>query len=68
MGPPIIGSTGNECAPKTTDNCEAPVELTKCRRWFKQNLMLLVTLSGVLLGVIEGNLIDLVFFSFILNS
>lgn len=51
MGPPTIGSGD---ATKTTDNCDAPVELTGFRRWLSKNYLLLMTLSGVLLGVIEG--------------
>ncbi|KAG4072837.1 hypothetical protein HA402_001626 [Bradysia odoriphaga] len=54
MGPPIIGNNDNECPRKTTDSCEAPIELTGFRKWFSENLMLLVTLSGVLFGVILG--------------
>lgn len=57
MGPPISGSNDNECPRKTTDSCEAPIELTGFRKWFSENLMLLVTLSGVLFGVILGNLV-----------
>lgn len=55
MGPPIIGNNDNECPRKTTDSCEAPVELTGFRKWFSENLMLMVTLSGVLFGIILGN-------------
>lgn len=55
MGPPIIGNNDNECPRKTTDSCEAPIELTGYRKWFSENLMLLVTLSGVLFGVVLGN-------------
>lgn len=43
-----------ECPRKTTDSCEAPVELTGVRRWLSENLMLLLTLSGVLFGVVLG--------------
>lgn len=50
MGPPII----NGDATKTTDNCDAPVELTGFRKWLNQNFLLLMTLSGVLVGIIEG--------------
>ncbi|XP_017115289.1 excitatory amino acid transporter isoform X2 [Drosophila elegans] len=50
MGPP----TSTELPPKTTERSDAPVELTGYRRWLSDNLMLLVTLSGVLLGVILG--------------
>ncbi|XP_016992246.1 excitatory amino acid transporter isoform X2 [Drosophila rhopaloa] len=50
MGPP----TATELPPKTTERSDAPVELTGYRRWLSDNLMLLVTLSGVLLGVILG--------------
>nr|NP_001162845.1 excitatory amino acid transporter 2, isoform D [Drosophila melanogaster]NP_477427.1 excitatory amino acid transporter 2, isoform A [Drosophila melanogaster]AAF51466.1 excitatory amino acid transporter 2, isoform A [Drosophila melanogaster]ACZ94137.1 excitatory amino acid transporter 2, isoform D [Drosophila melanogaster] len=50
MGPP----TSTELPPKTTECSDAPVELTGYRRWLSENLMLLVTLSGVLLGVILG--------------
>lgn len=66
MGPPIaVGCGGGggiaagagadaECPRKTTDSCEAPVELTGARKWLSDNLMLLLTLSGVLFGVILG--------------
>ncbi|KAH8329256.1 hypothetical protein KR074_006279, partial [Drosophila pseudoananassae] len=50
MGPP----TATELPPKTTERSDAPVELTGYRRWLSDNLMLLVTLSGVLLGVVLG--------------
>ncbi|KAH8413014.1 hypothetical protein KR009_007418, partial [Drosophila setifemur] len=50
MGPP----TAPELPPKTTERSDAPVELTGYRRWLSDNLMLLVTLSGVLLGVVLG--------------
>ncbi|KQS69936.1 excitatory amino acid transporter isoform X2 [Drosophila erecta] len=50
MGPP----TSTELPPKTTERSDAPVELTGYRRWLSENLMLLVTLSGVLLGVVLG--------------
>ncbi|KAH8282938.1 hypothetical protein KR054_010996, partial [Drosophila jambulina] len=50
MGPP----TATELPPKTTERSDAPVELTGYRRWLSDNLMLLVTLSGVLLGVTLG--------------
>ncbi|EDV30779.2 uncharacterized protein Dana_GF14874, isoform A [Drosophila ananassae] len=50
MGPP----TATELPPKTTECSDAPVELTGYRRWLSDNLMLLVTLSGVLLGVVLG--------------
>lgn len=55
MGPPN-GTTvnGTELPPKTTERCEAPLELTGYRKWLRENLMLLVTLSGVLLGVCLG--------------
>lgn len=54
MGPPVIGNNDTECPRKTTDSCEAPLELTGFRKWLCDNLMLLVTLSGVLLGIILG--------------
>lgn len=63
MGPPIIGNNDNECPRKTTDSCEAPVELTGFRKWFSENLMLLVTLSGVLFGVILGKFDELLHLS-----
>lgn len=60
MGPSIqtghnVAGPDVECS-KTTGNCEAPVELTGLRKWLSKNLMLLVTLSGVIFGVIEGEL------------
>ncbi|XP_017855336.1 excitatory amino acid transporter isoform X1 [Drosophila busckii] len=56
MGPPNVTAAvhGTELPPKTTERSEAPVELTGYWKWLRDNLMLLVTLSGVLLGVILG--------------
>ncbi|XP_068141653.1 excitatory amino acid transporter isoform X1 [Drosophila tropicalis] len=57
MGPPNVASAvhGTELPPKTTERSDAPLEeLTGYRKWLSDNLMLLVTLSGVLLGVILG--------------
>jgi len=56
MGPPNVTSSvhGTELPPKTTERSDAPVELTGYRKWLSDNLMLLVTLSGVLLGVVLG--------------
>lgn len=76
MGPPVgVGGVGRdgsvmghhhavdaECPRKTTDSCEAPVELTGARKWLSENLMLLLTLSGVLLGVVLGEFLCIVFF------
>jgi hypothetical protein len=39
---------------KTTDCSDGPTELTGLKKWLNENLMLLVTLSGVILGVIIG--------------
>lgn len=63
MGPPIAGNADAECPRKTTDSCEAPVELTGARKWLSDNLMLLLTLSGVLFGVILGEYISGVIYS-----
>ncbi|KAH8360941.1 hypothetical protein KR093_000534, partial [Drosophila rubida] len=49
MGPPNV-----TLPPKTTERSDAPLELTGYRKWLSDNLMLLVTLSGVLLGVLLG--------------
>ncbi|XP_034473991.1 excitatory amino acid transporter isoform X2 [Drosophila innubila] len=59
MGPPNATSAvhGTELPPKTTERSDAPVELTGYRKWLSDNLMLLVTLSGVLLGVVLGLLL-----------
>ncbi|XP_011186772.1 excitatory amino acid transporter isoform X1 [Zeugodacus cucurbitae] len=55
MGPPSSTTVnGTELPPKTTERSGAPRELTGYRKWLRENLMLLVTLSGVLLGVIFG--------------
>ncbi|XP_022221519.2 excitatory amino acid transporter isoform X1 [Drosophila obscura] len=56
MGPPNVTASvhGSELPPKTTERSDAPVELTGYRKWLSDNLMLLVTLSGVLLGVVMG--------------
>ncbi|XP_055839850.1 excitatory amino acid transporter isoform X1 [Episyrphus balteatus] len=55
MGPPH-GTTvnGTQMPPKTTERSEAPIELTGYKKWLHENMMLLVTLSGVLLGVTLG--------------
>uniref|UniRef100_A0A1A9ZW30 Amino acid transporter n=1 Tax=Glossina pallidipes TaxID=7398 RepID=A0A1A9ZW30_GLOPL len=55
MGPPNSTTVhGSELPPKTTEHCQAPRELKGYRKWIDENLMLLVTLSGVSLGVILG--------------
>ncbi|EDW03445.1 GH10499 [Drosophila grimshawi] len=56
MGPPNMTAAvhGTELPPKTTERSDAPIELIGYRKWLSDNLMLLVTLSGVLLGVILG--------------
>ncbi|XP_034101046.1 excitatory amino acid transporter isoform X1 [Drosophila albomicans] len=56
MGPPNVTAAmhGTELPPKTTERSDAPLELTGYRKWLSDNLMLLVTLSGVLLGVLLG--------------
>lgn len=55
MGPSFHGTADNgHDSHKTTERCDAPVELTGIRKWFSENLMLIVTLSGVLLGIIMG--------------
>ena len=56
MGPPQATVNGTELPPKTTERSEAPRELTGYMKWLKENLMLLVTLSGVILGVVLGKL------------
>lgn len=66
MGPPHTTTVnGSELPPKTTERCEAPRELKGYRKWLSENLMLLVTLSGVMLGVILGK--SLLFFCFLLS-
>lgn len=52
-----VGSDVNELPLKTTERCEALHELKGYRKWIQENLMLLVTLSGVLLGICLGNYI-----------
>lgn len=57
MGPPNVTAAvhGTELPPKThPERSDAPLELTGYRKWLRDNLMLLVTLSGVLLGVVLG--------------
>lgn len=59
MGPPHPTSAtanGTDIPPttKTTERCEASHELHGYRKWLSENLMLLVTLSGVMLGVTLG--------------
>lgn len=56
MGPSNMTAAvhGTELPPKTTERSDAPIELTGYRKWLCDNLMLLVTLSGVMLGVILG--------------
>lgn len=41
----------------TEESDSPPVELTGLQKWLNNNLMLLVTLSGVVFGVILGELI-----------
>lgn len=38
----------------TNADQEAPKELTGFRKWLSENLLLMVTLSGVILGVVIG--------------
>lgn len=52
MGPPMVGN--GDTAAKTTGNCEAPVELTGFRKWLSKNYLLLMTLSGVIVGIVAG--------------
>lgn len=54
------GNGANDCSRKTTERCETPVELTGMKKWISDNVMLLVTLSGVILGIGLGRF--LVFF------
>lgn len=54
MGSTIIGDSDTN---KTTDNCDAPIELTGFRKWINKNYLLLMTLFGVIFGVIEGETI-----------
>lgn len=52
-----VASGVNELSLKTTERCEALPELKGYRKWIRDNLMLLVTLSGVLLGICLGKTI-----------
>jgi hypothetical protein len=47
-------SAPTTAATKMTDCSDGPTELTGVKKWLDENLMLLVTLSGVVLGVIIG--------------
>lgn len=49
-----VNSGVNELPLKTTERCEALRELKGYRKWVQENLMLLVTLSGVMLGICLG--------------
>lgn len=54
MGPQINEMARDEFRPKTGRNCNAMTKRTGCNEWFRKNLMLVVTLSGVVFGVVEG--------------
>lgn len=49
-----ITNGANDCSRKTTERCVTPVELTGLRKWISDNVMLLVTLSGVIFGIVLG--------------
>lgn len=70
MGPHNGTTTvnGTELPPKTTERSEAPVELVGWRKWFHENLMLLVTLSGVVLGVGLGEYFFCYFFILVFTN
>lgn len=55
MGPTTDNTNGTtDCSRNTTERCVTPVELTGIKKWIIDNIMLLVTLSGVLLGICLG--------------
>lgn len=57
MGPSImLGSGDTATATKTTSSTNAPIEATGLRKWINKNYLLLMTLSGVVFGVIAGML------------
>lgn len=43
-------------APRILKVLEPTMKQTGCKKWLTKNLMLLITLFGVLFGVIEGDL------------
>lgn len=52
MGPPNMGN--GDPTTKTTGNSDAPIELTGLRKWISRNNLLLMTLSGVIVGIVSG--------------
>lgn len=50
--------------PKTTEERSAPVEPTGFRKWFVDNMMLVVTLAGVLTGIAIGTFFRLFILDF----
>lgn len=54
MGPPNLGTTANDRPPRKNCRDGTGIERRCCHKWFNKNLMLVVTLSGVVFGVIEG--------------
>lgn len=46
--------SNNGGAADCTLESAAPVELTRTRKWIAENMLLIVTLCGVLIGIIVG--------------
>lgn len=55
---------GAQLPRNTTVDSSAPRELTGIQKWLSENMLLMVTLSGVLLGIILGKY--KIFFYFLL--
>lgn len=50
MGAPTLENAGDECLPKTASDLEPPIRAGS----FRKNLLLIITLFGVVFGVVEG--------------
>lgn len=50
MGSPIVGNAGDECLPRTASDSKPVIRAGG----FRKNLLLIITLFGVVFGVVEG--------------
>ncbi|XP_055708928.1 excitatory amino acid transporter isoform X1 [Phlebotomus papatasi] len=53
MGP-TLQNGDDDCTGETKERCHTPTDPAGVRKWISDNMMLLVTLSGVILGVVVG--------------
>uniref|UniRef100_A0A6B2E877 Amino acid transporter n=1 Tax=Phlebotomus kandelakii TaxID=1109342 RepID=A0A6B2E877_9DIPT len=53
MGP-TLQNGDDDCTGETKERCHTPIDPAGARKWIRDNMMLLVTLSGVILGVVVG--------------